>query len=214
MATYELGFNAEPYKGNMFKLSGFYTRGEDVVRIVNNVFKGKPNTNDNLASLTAYGFQVGESQKFDNGISVDFNYTYTQGEQDSEDLKKMVRITNAPKHMIKSNLQYSLDQFTFILTGRWFDNINTHESNLLHAGKPMHGAAIFDSNIHYSLPLHAAEFSVDLGVTNLLDTPYYNLSASDSFANIPLPDGTQLSGGLARLPQETRRLYFTIGLSY
>jgi outer membrane receptor protein involved in Fe transport len=116
--------------------------------------------------------------------------------------------------MIKSNLQYSLDKFTFRFTGRWFDKIGTHESNLIYKGKPMHGVTIFDTNVHYAIPLYAAEFSVDLGATNLLDTKYYTVNHNDNFANIPLPDGSALSGGLPRLPQETRRLYLTVGLSY
>ena len=125
----------------------------------------------------------------------------------------MVGITNAPENMIKSNFMYSLDKFTFRLTGRWFDKVGTHESNTLYNGERMHGATIFDSNLHYALPLQLAEFSIDLGATNLLDTKYYNVNMNDSFAVIPL-DGGALSGGLPRLPQETRRLYLTVGLSY
>ena len=127
----------------------------------------------------------------------------------------MVALTNVPEHSIKSNLMYSLDKFIFRFTGRWFDKIGTHESNLIYKGTPMHGAAIFDSNVHYSLPLDAAEFSVDLGANNIFDTKYYTVGVNDNFAVIRLPDGSgSLSGGLPRLPQETRRLYFTIGLSY
>ncbi len=214
MTTAELGFNAEPFKGNTFKLSGFYTQGKDIVRLVNNVFTGKPNTNDNLASSKTYGLQVGDSQNFKNGISTDLNYIYTLGEQNAEKLNHMVGITNAPENMIKSNFMYSLDKFTFRLTGRWFDKVGTHESNTLYKGERMHGVTIFDSNLHYALPLNAAEFSVDLGATNLLDTTYYNVNMNDNFAVIPLQNGDALSGGLPRLPQETRRLYLTIGLSY
>lgn len=214
MTTAELGLNAEPFKNNAFKLSGFYTHGQDIVRVVNNVFTGKPNINDNLATSKTYGFQVGDSQNFDNGISADVNYVYTLGEQDAEKLNKMVDITNVPENMIKSNVMYSLDKFTFRFTGRWFDKVGTHESNLIYKGSPMHGVTIFDSNVHYVLPLNAAEFSVDLGVTNLLDTKYYTVNHNDNFANIPLPDGSALSGGLPRLPQETRRLYLTVGFSY
>jgi outer membrane receptor protein involved in Fe transport len=214
MMTAELGLNAEPFKNNAFKLSGFYTQGKDIVRVVNNVFTGKPNTNDNLATSETYGLQVGDSQNFDSGISADLNYVYTLGQQNAEKLTKMVDITNAPEHLIKSNLMYSLDKFTFRFTGRWFDKISTHESNLIYKGSPMHGATIFDTNLHYAQPLHSAEFSVDFGVNNLLDTKYYTVNHNDNFANIPLPDGSALSGGLPQLPQETRRLYFTIGLSY
>jgi outer membrane receptor protein involved in Fe transport len=78
----------------------------------------------------------------------------------------------------------------------------------------MHGTTIFDTNLHYAFPLNMAEFSIDLGVNNLLDTKYYTVGVNDNFAVIPLPDGNVLSGGLSRLPQETRRLYFTVGFSY
>ncbi len=213
MMTAELGLNAEPFKNNAFKLSGFYTQGKDIVRVVNNVFTGKPNTNDNLATSETYGLQAGDSHHFENGISADLNYVYTLGQQNAEKLTKMVGITNAPENMIKSNLEYSLDKFTLRFTGRWFDKVRTHESNTLYNGSRMHGATIFDSNLHYALPLQAAEFSIDLGATNLLDTTYYNVNMNDSFAVIPLEVGA-LSGGLPRLPQETRRLYFTVGLSY
>lgn len=214
MNTAELGLEANPFKNNKFNLSGFYTHGHDIVRVVNNVFTGKPNINDNLATSRTYGFQVGDSQRFSNGISADLHYIYTLGEQDSEKLNKMVGIVNAPENMIKSNVMYSLDKFTFRFTGRWFDATRTHESNLIYKGGQMHGATIFDTNLHYALPLHAAEFSIDLGVNNLLDTRYYAVNSNDNFAVIPLPDGSALSGGLPRLPQETRRLYLTIGVSY
>jgi outer membrane cobalamin receptor len=203
LETYELGFNADPFNNNAFKLSGFYTKGKDIVRIVNNNFTGKPNINDNLATSKSYGFLVSDSQIFTHGISTDINYTFTKGQQDAEKLNKLVSITNIPEHMIKSNLMYSLDKFTLRFTGRWFDRIGTHESNAIYKGQPMHGTTIFDSNLHYALPLQAAEFSVDLGVNNLLDTKYYTVGVNDDF-----------SGGLPRLPQETRRLYFTVGLSY
>jgi iron complex outermembrane receptor protein len=214
MTTAELGLNAELFRNNAFKLSGFYTQGKDIVRVVNNVFTGKPNTNDNLATSKTYGLQVGDSQSFDNGISADLNYVYTLGKQDAETLQKMVGITNVPENMIKSNIMYSLDKFTFRFTGRWFDKVSTHESNLIYKGSALHGTTIFDTNLHYAMPLHAAEFSVDLGVTNLLDTKYYTVGVNDNFAVIPLPDGNALSGGLPILPQETRRLYLTIGLSF
>ena len=215
LETYELGLNADLFKDNAFKLSGFYTDGKDIVRVVNNVFTGKPNSNDNLATSKSYGFQIGDSQNFNYGINADVNYVFTKGKQNSENLSQMVALTNVPEHSIKSNLMYSLDKFTFRFTGRWFDKVETHESNLIYKGTPMHGAAIFDSNVHYSLPLDAAEFSVDLGANNIFDTKYYTVGVNDNFAVIRLPDGSgSLSGGLPRLPQETRRLYFTIGLSY
>jgi outer membrane cobalamin receptor len=214
LETYEMGFNAELFKNNMFKASGFYTNGKNIVRVVNNVFTGKPNSNDNLATSKSYGFQVGDSQSFNNGIDADVNYTFTKGEQDAEKLNKMVNMTNVPEHMIKSNVTYSLDNLTLRFTGRWFDKIGTHESNLLYKGQSMHGTTIFDTNLHYAFPLNMAEFSIDLGVNNLLDTKYYTVGVNDNFAVIPLPDGNVLSGGLSRLPQETRRLYFTVGFSY
>ncbi|MGB4498624.1 MAG: TonB-dependent receptor [Methylococcaceae bacterium] len=214
LETYEMGFNAEPFKNNTFKASGFYTNGKNIVRVVNNVFTGKPNSNDNLATSKSYGFQVGDSQNFNNGVDADFNYTFTKGEQDAEKLNKMVDMTNVPEHMIKSNVTYSLDNLTLRFTGRWFDKIGTHESNLLYKGQSMHGTTIFDTNLHYAFPLNMAEFSIDLGVNNLLDTKYYTVGVNDNFAVIPLPDGNALSGGLSRLPQETRRLYFTVGFSY
>lgn len=214
LETYELGLNAQPFKNNAFKLSGFYNVGPDIIRVVNNVFTGKPNTNDNLATIKTYGFQVGESQNFENGINADVNYVYTLGRQDAEKLNSMVNVTNVPKHMIKSNLLYSLDKFTFRFTGRWFDDVDSHESNVIYKGKSAHGVTIFDSNVHYALPLNSAELSFDLGVNNLFDTKYYTINHNDSFAVIPLPDGSALSGGLPQLPQETRRLYFTVGFSY
>ncbi len=203
LQTYELGFNAEPFKSNTLKASVFYNDGKDVIRIVDNAFTGMPNYNANIASLKTYGFQLTEQQSFANGLSVDVNYTLTKGKQDSENLDHMVNVTNVPEHMIKSNLMYSLDKFTFRLTGRWFDRIYSNESNTIYNGASMHGVTIFDTNLHYSRPFRAAEWSVDLGATNLLDTKYYTIGVNDNF-----------SGGLPRLPQETRRLYLTVGLSY
>lgn len=203
MTTAELGFGAEPFQNNTLKFSGFYTNGKDIVRIVDNSANHKANYNDNLATLTTYGFQMTERQDFTNGLVADVSYTFTEGEQDAAKLNKMVNVTNIPKHSIKSNLLYNIDKFTFRLTGRWFDQITTHESNSIYHGNNMHGATVFDTNLHYARPLKAAEWSIDLGVTNLLDTKYYTVCMNDNF-----------SGGLPLLPQETRRLYFTLGLSY
>ncbi len=203
MMTAELGFNADPFKDNQFKLSGFYTDGKNIVRIVDNSFTGKANYNDNLAALKTYGFQVSEQQLFDYGFSADINYTFTEGKQDAEKLNHIVNVTNVPEHMIKSNLMYSLDKFTFRFTGRWFDEMGTHESNTIYKGKSIHGATIFDTNLHYAQPFKSAEWAVDLGVNNLLDTKYYTVGVNDDF-----------SGGLPRLPQETRRFYLTVGFSY
>jgi iron complex outermembrane receptor protein len=204
LTTTELGFNFEPFKNNTLKLSGFYTDGTDVVRIVDNAFTGKPNYNANLATLTTHGFQVNDKQTFgDSGLSADVDYTFTTGEQDSEKLDRMVGMTNTPEHMIKSNLLYNFDKFTARFTGRWFDKIRAHESNSMYKGQNIHGATIFDANLHYALQLKSSEWSVDLGVTNLLDTKYYTIDVNDSF-----------SAELPRLPQETRRVHFTIGWSF
>ncbi|MDD5227592.1 MAG: TonB-dependent receptor, partial [Methylococcales bacterium] len=140
---------------------------------------------------------------FDFGLSADVDYTFTTGEQDSEKLDRMVGMTNTPEHMIKSNFLYNFDKFTARFTGRWFDKIRAHESNSMYKGGTMHGATIFDANLHYALQLKSAEWSLDLGVTNLLDTKYYTIDVNDSFV-----------GDLPHLPQETRRVYFTVGLSF
>lgn len=203
LQTSELGFNAELFKDNTFKFSGFYNHGRDIIRIVDNAFTGKANYNNNLATLQTYGIQIEERQDFANGLIADVDYTFTKGRQDAEKLNHMVNMTNVPEHMIKSNVMYSWDKFTFRFTSRWFDKVYSHESNAIYKGNSIHGVAIFDSNIHYSQPFKTAEWSVDLGVTNLFDTKYYTIYANDNF-----------SGGLPRLPQETRRVYFTIGLSY
>ncbi|MDD5227975.1 MAG: TonB-dependent receptor, partial [Methylococcales bacterium] len=129
LMTAELGFNLEPFRNNTLKLSGFYTHGTGVVRIVDNAFTGKPNYNDNLATLTTQGIQINEKQTFDFGLSADVDYTFTTGEQDSEKLDRMVGMTNTPEHMIKSNLLYNLDKFTARVTGRWLDKIRAHEAN-------------------------------------------------------------------------------------
>ncbi len=203
LKTYELGFNAEPFKNNAFSSSFFYNTSKNVIRIVDNAFTGKPNYNENLATLKTYGFQLTDQHHFANGLNIDVSYTLTKGSQNSEKLDHMVNVTNIPKHMIKSNLMYSLDKFTFRLTERWFDKIYTHESNSMYNGHAMHGATIFDANLHYSQPVKSAEWSIDLGTTNLLDTKYYTIGENDNF-----------SGSLSRLPQETRRFYLTVGLSY
>jgi len=203
LMTSELGFNLEPFKNNTLKVSGFYTHGTDIIRVVDNAFTGRPNYNANLATLTTQGFQISDKQTLAFGFSTDTSYMFTTGEQDSQKLDQLVGMTNAPEHMIKSNLLYNFDKFTARFTGRWFDKIRSHESNSEYKGGTIHGATIFDANLHYVLPLKSAEWSVDLGVTNLLDTKYYVFDVTDGF-----------SGGLPHMPQETRRLYFTVGLSY
>lgn len=198
--TTELGFNVEPFKGNSLKMSGFFTDGKDLTRLTN---IGNLGYWDNIATSQTYGLQIIERQTFTRDLSADLSYTLTQGQQDAEKLNSMVNITNSPEHMIKSNLLYAWDKFTFRFTGRWFDDIGTHESNKIYKGNQMHGTAIFDSNIHYVQPIQSAEFSVDLGVNNLLDTKYYVVPLYDNYG-----------GSLSVQPQETRRLYLTVGLSY
>ena len=198
--TSELGINVEPFKGNSLKMSGFFTDGTDLIRLTT---VGNLGYWDNIATSQTYGLQIVERHAFTHDLSADVSYTLTKGQQDAEKLNSMVNITNVPEHMIKSNLLYAWDKFTFRFTERWFDNIGTHESNKIYKGKPMHGAAIFDSNIHYVQPIQAAKFSVDLGVNNLFDTKYYVVPLYDNFA-----------GSLSAQPQETRRVYLTVGLSY
>lgn len=198
--TAELGLNAEPFKGNTLKISGFFTDGSDLIRLTN---KGKLSYWDNIATLQTYGFQIVEHQAFTHDFNADISYTLTQGQQDAEKLNDMIPFTNSPEQMIKSNLLYTWKNFTFRFTGRLFDDISTHESNKIHHGGSIHGAAIFDGNIHYVQPLAGTEFSVDLGVNNLFDTKYYVVPLYDNFG-----------GSLSVQPQETRRLYLTIGFSY
>jgi outer membrane receptor protein involved in Fe transport len=204
LATYELGTDFTPIKNSQLKLLGFYTTATDLIRVVDNSGTGLANYNGNVASLTTYGMQVIATQHFENGLDLNLDYTLTEGMQDAEKLSNgKVDLTNAPQNMIKGNILYTLDKFTFRFTGRWFDNMNSHESNTIYKGGAMHGVTIFDSNLHYNLPFKAAKWSVDLGVNNLLDTKYYVIPSNDN-----------VSDALPRLPQETRRLYLTVGLSY
>ncbi len=198
--TSELGINTELFKGNALKLSGFLNDGKDLIRLTN---VGKLGYWDNIATSQTYGLQIVERHAFTHNLNVDVSYTLTKGQQDAEKLNREVNITNIPEHMIKSNLMYAWNNFTFRFTGRWFDHIGTHESNKINKGNPIHGAAIFDSNIHYAQSIWATEFSVDLGVNNLFDTKYYVVPLYDNFG-----------GSLSAQPQETRRVYLTVGLSY
>lgn len=202
--TYELGTDFTPMKNSLFKLLGFYTTATDLIRVVNNSGTGLANYNGNVASLTTYGLQLIANQHFDNGLDLNADYTLTKGTQDAEKLSNgKVGLTNMPEQMIKGNILYSLDKFTLRFTGRWFDNIVTHESNALYHGGVANGALVFDSNLHYSLPFKTAKWSIDLGVNDLFDQKYYTIHSIDNF-----------SDSLPRLPQETRRLYFTVGFSY
>jgi outer membrane receptor protein involved in Fe transport len=193
-----------PTKNSLLKLLGFYTTATDLIRVINNSGTGLPNYNGNVASLTTYGMQAIGNQHFENGLDLNLDYTLTLGTQDAEKLSNgKVSLTNMPQQMIKANVVYTLDKVALRFTGRWFDNIVTHESNTFYHGKKANGALVFDSNLHYSLPLSSAKWSVDLGVNNLFDQKYYTIHSVDNFAD-----------SLPRLPQETRRLYLTIGLSY
>ena len=204
LATYELGTDFTPVKNSQIKLLGFYTTATDLIRIVDNTGTGLANYNSNVACLTTYGMQAIATQHFENGLDLNVDYTLTEGTQDAEKLSNgKVGLTNSPQNMIKGNLLYALDKFTLRFTGRWFDDMNSHESNIIYKGGAMHGVTIFDSNLNYVLPFKAAKWSVDLGVNNLLDTKYYTIPFQDNVGD-----------SLSRLPQETRRLYLTLGLSY
>ncbi len=204
LSTYELGMDIAAHKNSTLKLLGFYTVGNNLTRIVDNAGTGLPSFNGNVASSKSYGMQAIVGQQWNNGLNVNFDYTLTLGEQDAE--KKTngkVGLTNIPEHMIKGNVAYTLEQLSIRFTGRWFDKIGTHESNMLYAGKTAQGALIFDSNIHYGGLLNAAKWSVDFGVDNLFDRKYYTIPIIDNLAD-----------SLPRQPQETRKLYLTLGLSF
>ncbi|MDP2098507.1 MAG: TonB-dependent receptor [Methylobacter sp.] len=204
LSTYEFGMDISPAKNTILKLLGFYTSAIDIVRIIDNSGTGMANYNGNIASSDIYGMQAIAGQKFDNGLDLNLDYTLTQGEQSAENINDgMVNLTNVPQHMIKGSAAYSLDQLTLRFTGRWFDKVGTHESNMLYAGQAANGALIFDSNIHYGGQLKAAKWSVDAGVDNLFDKKYYTIPQNDNFGSV-----------LPRQPQETRKLYLTLGLSF
>ncbi|MDO9140070.1 MAG: TonB-dependent receptor, partial [Methylobacter sp.] len=165
---------------------------------------GLANYNGNVASLSSYGMQAVAGQRFDNGLDFNLDYTLTLGRQDAEKKDNgTVGLTNAPAHMIKGNAAYTLGQFSLRFTGRWFDKVGTHESNALYAGETVNGTLLFDSNLHYGGQLNQAKWSVDFGVDNLFDRKYYTIPQVDNFFD-----------SLPRQPQETRKLYLTLGLSY
>ncbi len=204
ISTYELGMDISPYKNSLLKLLGFYTVGTDLIRIVDNTGTGMPSYNGNVASLDSYGMQAIAGQQWDNGLNLNLDYTLTLGFQDAEKkIKGKVGLTNAPEHMIKGNIAYTLNQLTLRFTGRWFDKVGTHESNALYAGQSVPGTLLFDSNIHYGGQINASNWSVDLGVDNLFDKKYFTVPQIDN-----------LSDSLPRQPQETRKLYLTLGLSF
>jgi outer membrane cobalamin receptor len=204
LSTSELGVDIAPTKNSSLKLLGFYTDGTDLIRIVDNAGTGRANYNGNIASSTIYGMQAIAGQRLDNGLDLNLDYTLTLGTQDAQKPGNgKVGLTNTPEHMIKGNIAYSLDQLTLRFTGRWFDKVGTHENNTLYMGKSVHGALLFDSNIHYGGQLNTSKWSVDLGVDNLFDKKYYTIPQIDNFAS-----------SLPRQPQETRKLYLTLGLSF
>ncbi|MDP2098506.1 MAG: TonB-dependent receptor [Methylobacter sp.] len=204
ISTYELGIDMAPSKNSLLKLLGFYTEGTDLMRVVDNTGTGLANYNGNVASLSSYGMQAVAGQRFDNGLDFNLDYTLTLGRQDAEKKDNgTVGLTNAPAHMIKGNAAYTLGQFSLRFTGRWFDKVGTHESNALYAGETVNGTLLFDSNLHYGGQLNQAKWSVDFGVDNLFDRKYYTIPQVDNFFD-----------SLPRQPQETRKLYLTLGLSY
>ncbi|MDI1230109.1 MAG: TonB-dependent receptor [Methylobacter sp.] len=204
LSTYELGLDVSPAKNSSVKLVGFYTEATDIVRIIDNSGTGMPNYNGNIASSKIYGMQAIARQKFDNGLDLNLDYTLTLGTQNAEKITDgLVTLTNVPEQMIKGNAAYTIDQLTLRLTGRWFDKVGTHQSNLLYSGQSANGALIFDSNIHYGGQLKAAKWSADLGIDNLFDRKYYTIPQNDNFGSV-----------LPQQPQETRKLYLTLGLSY
>ncbi len=204
LSTYELGMDISPTNNSRLKLLGFYTTAADIVRIIDNSGTGLANYNGNIASSDIYGMQAIAGQQFDNGLDFNLDYTLTLGEQNAEKMGDgMVGLTNVPEHMIKGNAAYTVGQLSLRLTGRWFDKVGTHESNSLYAGQRANGALVFDSNLHYGGQLKAAKWSVDAGVDNLFDKKYYTIPQNDNFGSV-----------LPRQPQETRKLYLTLGLSY
>jgi iron complex outermembrane receptor protein len=204
LSTYEFGMDILPAKNSALKLLGFYTTATDIVRIIDNSGTGQANYNGNIASSDIYGMQAIAGQKFDMGLDLNLDYTLTLGEQNAEKIANgMVGLTNMPKQMIKGNVAYNWEQLSLRFTGRWFDQTGTHESNPLYSGQDAKGALVFDSNLHYGGQLKATKWSADFGVDNLFDNKYYTIPQNDNFGGV-----------LPRQPQETRKLYLTLGLSY
>lgn len=205
--TSELGVDFMPTKNTQLKLSGFYTQGSNLIRLVQDPNKsGKQIVShyDNVANSKTYGLQTIARQRFDNGLDLNLDYTLTLGRQNAEKINNgLVGITNTPRHMIKGNVEYSLENLTARFTGRWFGTVGTHESNKLYWGGNAPGALIFDSNLHYGGQLSTTKWSVDLGVDNLLDKKYYAILQNDG-----------VGYALPRAPQETRKFYLTLGLSF
>lgn len=205
--TSELGADFIPTKNTQLKLTGFYTTGVDLIRQAGNIYHSSTffvSQNQNIAQSTTYGMQAFARAKFDSGVDMNLAYNLTLGKQSAENtIEGLVGITNTPRHQIKANVEYHLEDLTVRFTERWFNTVGTHQSNSLYFGKNAPGGLVLDSNIHYGGQLNATKWSVDLGVDNLLDKKYYAISRADN-ANYVLP----------RAPQETRKFYLTLGVSF
>ncbi len=128
--SYELGITQELWKGASLSLTGFYNKMTDLIytQAVNATYKEKVN----VGEAESKGFEAGFEQKFDFGLKLFANLTYTDSEILKNEAKPETegkRLTYTPLWMGNIGTELDRGRFSAYIVGRYMDKIYSDDEN-------------------------------------------------------------------------------------
>jgi len=172
--AYELGISQDLWKGAKFSFTGFYNKMDDL--IYPKVLNATHRMPINVGKAESKGFEVGLEQKFDFGLKLFANLTYT----DSEILENKVtpemvgkRLVMFPLWMGNLGVELKRGRFSAYVIGRYmdkmyFDDMNRDKKSGVYGSYDEY--FVVDARLSYELTKFA---TLSLSFDNLFDRDYY-----------------------------------------
>jgi len=173
--SYELGINQDLWKGAKFSFTGFYNKMDDLINP--KVFNATHRIPVNVGKAESKGFEAGFEQKFDSGLKLFANLTYT----DSEILENKVnpktvgkRIVLTPLWMGNIGAELKKGRFSAYVVGRYmdkmyFDDMNSDKKSGVYGSYDEY--FVVDARLSYELTKFA---TLSLSFDNIFDKDYYH----------------------------------------
>lgn len=174
VTSYELGIGQRLWKGAKVDFTLFYNRFEDLIyrkSVTENLQEYV-----NVGEAESKGFEVGFEQKFDFGLRLFVNATYTDSEvldNKAQPLSEGKRLTYTPLWMANLGGELRKGRFRAYLVGRymdkWYsDDLNKDKKEGVYGSYDEH--FVVDARLSYDL---AKFFELSLSVNNLFDEDYF-----------------------------------------
>lgn len=146
--------------------------------------------NANQGEITTKGFEIEGTYKFGNLLS-GLSYSFIDGDDNGADLPKV------SPHKIVFNTNYTNEQYSIALTGRYYSAVQTAKGNSMYAGKTFDGAFLLYFHATYNV---TSVLTLKLSADNVLNTK--------SYASAPYGESIWIQ---PRAPQALRTIYIGLG---